>query len=307
MNTRKTTEQFIEEARAVHGDRYDYSLVEYTTNKGKVKIVCGIHGISEVGAIEHIRGANCYKCGKENMASKCRITKEDFIKKSKEVHRDKYDYSLVEYVNNKTHVKIICPVHGEYLKSPEKHKAGSGCRKCLSKKNTKTTESFVNECRIIHDNFYEYEKTNYIHSNKTVIITCPNHGDFEQKAKTHREGNGCKKCSLENNNFTRHHYITIAENANLYLIKCWNENEEFYKIGKTAYEVKRRFGGKSLPYNYKIIHILNSEIGRIYDSEIELHKKYKNYKYKPNSIFGGHTECYSTQLPIEEIYERFYK
>ena len=82
----------------------------------------------------------------------------------------------------------------------------------------------------------------------------------------------------------------------------FNEDEAFYKIGKTIHKVKRRFSGKDkLPYNYEIFNEYKEEIGNIFDLEIELHKKYRTYRYLPKSTFNGYTECYNLDLPIQEI------
>jgi len=124
MGKRKTTEEFIEMAKSIHGDRYDYSLVEYKNNKTKVKIICPVHGVFEQKPIHHLRGHGCHECGDK------RLTTKQFIEKVKSIHKDKYDYSLVEYKNNKTKVKIICPVHGPFEQRPNDHLRGRGCFKC---------------------------------------------------------------------------------------------------------------------------------------------------------------------------------
>ena len=235
------------------------------------------------------------------MASMCRTTKNKFIEDSQKIHGDKYDYSKVEYINNRTKVTIGCPIHGDYKKVPEKHISGSGCRKCLNESNTKTTEEFIEACKIIHKGLYGYDKTAYINSNENVIITCSIHGDYIQKAGSHRCGNGCLQCAKETTVFKRSHYIRLADKANLYLIKLSNEDEEFYKIGKTINNISKRFAKNSLPYKYEVITLINKDSGFIYDLEIKLHRKYKEYKYKPNIDFAGHTECYNLNLPIEEI------
>jgi hypothetical protein len=125
MGRRKTTEEFIIDAYCKHGDRYNYRLVEYKNNKTKVKIICPIHGIFEQTPHGHLRGYGCLECG----GSK-RLTTEEFIKKAKDIHGDKYDYSLVEYKNNKTKVKIICHEHGPFEQTPNDHLKGFGCPKC---------------------------------------------------------------------------------------------------------------------------------------------------------------------------------
>ncbi len=298
---KKSQEQYIEDAKGVHKDRYDYSKVEYCGNKIPIIIVCKIHGEFSQVPVTHLQGANCYKCGKEAMASRCRRSKEEFIITSNIKHNNYYDYSKVVYKNNRTKIIITCPVHGDFEKTPCKHLEGAGCMKCLYEVRTKTTEQFVKEVSIIHDNFYTYKETIYTHSGNKVIITCPEHGNFLQRAKAHREGNGCPSCSKEMNNFRRSHYVSLSEDSTLYLIRAYNDEEEFYKIGKTIYKVKQRFSKGSIPYNYEILHELKLEIGEIYDLEIELHKKYKSFQYTPKVNFCGCTECYTLELPSNEI------
>ena len=126
-----TTEEFIEKAIAVHGDRYDYSLVDYKTIKTPIKIICKIHGIFEQIPNNHTNGLNCDKCGIESSIKVRRLSLEKFIEKATLVHGDRYDYSLVDYKNAKIHVKIICKEHGIFLQAPEKHTDGNGCSECM--------------------------------------------------------------------------------------------------------------------------------------------------------------------------------
>ena len=123
------SEDFIKKARAVHGDKYDYSKVEYVNNRTKVCIICPIHGEFWQTPICHLKGNICPKCSKNK-----KPTTEEFIQKAKEVYGEKYDYSKVEYINNSTKVCIICPEHGEFLQSSTKHFMGQGCPKCNESK-----------------------------------------------------------------------------------------------------------------------------------------------------------------------------
>ena len=122
-----TTEEFIKKAREVHGDKYDYSKVEYVNSKEKVTIICPKHGEFPQTPQKHLLGQGCPKCG-----NKPKLTTEEFIRKAREVHGDKYDYSKVEYVNATTPVVIICPKHGEFLQNPYNHTDGRGCKKCAT-------------------------------------------------------------------------------------------------------------------------------------------------------------------------------
>lgn len=130
MTKKKTTAQFIAEAKDVHGDFYDYSKVEYKGNKQKVKITCPIHGEFEQVAYHHLDGCGCQECYNERRGNTRRSTVQRFIEAAKKVHGDKYDYSRVNYKNSKEQVEIVCPQHGVFLQSPNMHLQGNGCPIC---------------------------------------------------------------------------------------------------------------------------------------------------------------------------------
>ena len=199
MPKKLTKEEFIERSRAIHGDKYDYSLVEYRGKDIKVKIICPIHGVFEQTPNNHMRGAGCYKCGRDTVSKKTRYTKEDFIRVANEKHNNKYDYSLVDYVNSKCKVKIICPVHGIFEQKANNHMNGLGCKLCANEENakrqTKSAEDFIKKAREVHGDKYDYSKVVYENWNKKVCIICPTHGEFWQTPGNHLHGWGCKKCS----------------------------------------------------------------------------------------------------------------
>ena len=191
---RRTTEQFISEAKSVHGDKYDYSKVEYKNNNTKICIICPEHGEFWQNPATHLKGCGCAKCsGLE------KITTEEFIEKAKAIHGDKYDYSKVEYVNAKTKVCIICPEHGEFWKLPYVHLKGQGCTLCsnrkLGDKKRITLEEFITKAKEVHGDRYDYSKVNYINTHTKVCIICPEHGEFWQEPKVHiNQRCGCPYC-----------------------------------------------------------------------------------------------------------------
>ena len=128
---RKTTEQFIADARKVHGDKYDYSKVEYINNKVEVCIICPKHGEFFQRPDRHLTSDGCRKCGYDEVANKCKKNTDNFIERAKKIHGGKYDYSHVNYINNKTEVDIICPIHGKFSQKPTHHlMRGQGCPIC---------------------------------------------------------------------------------------------------------------------------------------------------------------------------------
>ena len=188
---RKTTnEEFIKKARNVHGDKYDYSLVDYKNNETKVKIICPEHGVIEQTPTSHLRH-NCFRC----TADKLLRVPEEFIEKSKEIHGDKYDYSLVEYKGSHKKVKIICPVHGIFEQVPNSHLNGRGCNKCFAKNKCESNEEFIKKAKKIHGDKYDYSLVKYENVTSKMKIICKKHGVFEQSTSYHLRGIGCPICN----------------------------------------------------------------------------------------------------------------
>ena len=137
-----TRDEFIEKARKVHGDKYDYSKVEYVNNSTKVCIICPEHGEFWQTASEHLRGHECPKCGQLVVSKKKQISFDDYLTRFKEVHGDKYDYTHTIYINSLTKINIVCPKHGEFWQLPYDHCAGHGCPKCANQQS-KAEEEIV--------------------------------------------------------------------------------------------------------------------------------------------------------------------
>jgi hypothetical protein len=126
-----TTHQWIEKARLTHGNKYDYSLVEYKNCMTKVKIICLKHGIFKQTPNNHDRGQTCKKCDIETIGDRFRSNIDKFIDKSNVIHNFKYDYSLVSYIGNKIKVEIVCKnCNKSFYVRPDNHIHGSGCPRC---------------------------------------------------------------------------------------------------------------------------------------------------------------------------------
>lgn len=124
-----------------------------------------------------------------------KLTQEEFIEKAKNKFPN-YDFSKVLYVNGKTKILVICPIHGEFSVRADCLLNGSGCPYCGGTKKS-NNEEFIAKANYVHNNFFSYEKCEYVNSNSKVIVTCPMHGDFEVKANNHLNGYNCKKCQTE--------------------------------------------------------------------------------------------------------------
>jgi hypothetical protein len=177
----KNTEEFIMDARKVWGDKYDYSLVDYTGCFNPIKIIFK-NKIYEQTPTQHLMKMRCERNTIKNQ--------DDFLKKCKEKHGDKYDYSLVEYKGIEKKVKII------YEGKIFEQKAGAHLYAGLVEKRilTRTTESFIHESNNTHDYKYDYSKVVYVNNHNKVIIICPIHGEFLQRPSSHLKGHGCNSC-----------------------------------------------------------------------------------------------------------------
>lgn len=188
-NTKHTRESFINKSKQIHGNKYDYLKVEYKNNKTNVCIICPEHGEFWQTPSSHLQGHGCQKCIGTNLSNTT-----EFIKKAQQIHNGKYDYSKIDYVNNKTKVCVICPEHGEFWQEPSEHLRGHGCPKCGYQKNTNTIINFIQKARIVHSDKYDYSKVNYVNNRSQIEIICPIHGSFYQIPHVHLEGCGCPKC-----------------------------------------------------------------------------------------------------------------
>lgn len=124
-----------------------------------------------------------------------KLTTDDFIAKSIEIHGLKYDYSKVNYINMQTPVTIICSKHGEFQQLPYNHVRGAGCTLCNKiDKRVLSYDDFVEKSRNVHGFRYDYSQVRYKNSKTKVTIVCPEHGPFEQKPEKHWAGQGCPLC-----------------------------------------------------------------------------------------------------------------
>ena len=292
------TEEFIQKAKLKHGDRYDYSKVDYIKANKKVIIICKIHDYFEQTPNNHIMGQGCIKCGIIEQHLLQRSNTEEFIKKSIEIHENKYDYSKVDYEKNNIKVIIYCKEHGDFLQTPSQHLVGSGCNKCgIENARTKmldTSEIFIEKSIKIHGNKYDYSKVEYNNTYSDIIIICKKHGEFLTTPNYHlqRTYGGCLKCCKNGyskkqiywlNFLQKYNNITIqhAENYKEYLIPntkykadgyCINTNT-IYEFHGTIYHGDPRFCNKN-DFNY-----LGKNYGELYQKTLDKENLIKDLGY----------------------------
>lgn len=192
---KKTTADFIADARKVHGSQYDYSKAEYVGATAKVCIICHRHGEFFQAAYAHLRGHGCNRCDIERR--KC--SDSDFFTRALSVHGTKYTYENVNYKSMNNRVLVTCVEHGSFSVRPADFLRGHGCKKCgystVAKKQSDNLLSFVAKAKEVHGDVYIYGNTKYCDSKTKVEVLCKKHGVFLVMPYAHIQGVGCPACA----------------------------------------------------------------------------------------------------------------
>ena len=272
MPPRLTTQEFIDRARAVHGDVYDYSLVEYQSARENVSIYCHEHGEFKQSPDSHLQGNGCSIC-----SGKKKHTTHSFIEKAKSTHGNKrYDYSKVVYTNSKTKVIVLCNSHGSFTQNPNDH-INYGCPYCSGKKTH--INDFVKQAKSIHVLKYDYLKVEYVNARTKVVITCPEHGDFTQTPSNHLSGVGCPGCAKTGFDRTKGGFLYILR----------SDCGRYMKIGITHNPEQRHSDlSRETPFSFKRIELVKGQGNQIAKLEKELLTQYQPSCFTES--FSGHTE-----------------
>lgn len=276
------TLQFIEKARAIHGDRYDYSKVVYINNHTKVIIICPEHGEFLVTPARHLYGNKCKQCSRLTQ-NKNKVTQPVILlTKFNQIHNNKYRYPNLNYKTCKDKIEIICPIHGKFYQVIAYHLSGNGCPKCgydkIKFQNKCTFKEFLEKANLIHKHYYRYDEKFFINFNSKIKIYCPIHGDFYQRVNAHLRGQGCPKCG----------YLKTSD-ANKYTF------EEFMEKAKIIHNNK---------YSYPDPNYVNMEtkIGVMCDSHGIFYVAPANHLYRKS----GCPSCNSSkgEIFISEILDK---
>ena len=195
MGRKLTNEEAIQKCIATHGDKYDYSKLNYVNAATKVIIICPVHGDFEQLLYSHYSGSGCAKCASEvHGQSKIINHKQVFLEKCRQVHGNRYGLELITYTNAHSIINVKCFEHGIFKIKANSFLNGGNCPHCS--KTIVSVEDKINQGINVHNDFYDYSKVNYVNAKTKVIINCPKHGDFEQILNNHIKGHGCPKCSI---------------------------------------------------------------------------------------------------------------
>lgn len=303
----KGLNKFIKDSKEIYGDKDDYSLVNYVNNKKEVIITCSLHGQFNVRPDLYLQGKGCLECRRRKTKS---TDKDVFIEEALKVYGDKDDYTNTKIISSKEKIEVKCKEHDlTFTKDIQTYLSGWGCPQCSAENYRRLRampkEDYYEKVKEKHNNKYTYID-DYTTLKGVVTFICEEHGEQRKNAGSHLNGYGCKKCDIEPikiNKRSKEGYCKLADgrDTTLYIIRCYNENEEFYKIGKTFRKITKRFISSNMPYNIEVIHRYENSADFIWDLEEEMHKKYKEYKYNPRQWFAGYSESYKLNLPIEDI------
>jgi len=294
----RTTAEFIQDSKVLHGEMYDYSLVTYKRIDAKVIIVCSLHGQFEQTPHSHlIYKSGCPECARDQRSGNI-VT---FIRKSTQVHGDKYDYSTVNYINNNTKVIITCPIHGLFSQLPTNHiSRGSGCPECgnidRGHSNKLKFHEVVSKANDVHNNKYFYIEEGYTNVSGKLKIVCPEHGLFVQRPTNHiYMTQGCPQCA-DYGVYTKHYFNERPHmkdvDAILYLISLTSGSEQFYKIGITRRSVEQRFQTIK-GYNYEKLYSWSKTLFEVFEIEQLILTEFSTYKFSPANKIGGDSECFN--------------
>lgn len=306
--TKKNLYEVIDNFKKVHGDKYDYSLVEYQGYNIHIDIICPEHGVFRQRPKYHIGGRGCRKCSAAKVAvsrKSSKMTQKEFVGRSSERHLGKYDYSKSVYTGFNNKVVIICPKHGEFLQSPKNHLNSRGCYTCGRKstgdksRSRISREEFIQKSSSVQVEEYDYSCIPSTIEGVTskVQIICKEHGKFSQTVQAHMKGHGCALCcyrGYSKNSYVEHCNKYGYKEAIFYVIKIMGVSEVFYKVGITAISVKHRFRKLKAQSGYSYSPILELRLppGDCWDKESYIKRKLRKFKYTPKIIFAGSTECF---------------
>lgn len=284
---RKTSEDYIADFKSVHGNNYDYTNTVCSGWDTKIQVFCNTHQqVFATTPSTHKAGSGCRLCANKSMSNSLSKDTEYFVNKSRQIHGDKYDYSLSVYKNNKTYIIIVCPTHGAFQQRAYSHLRGGGCKECYFESKRKSLTSFVDESNIVHGFEYDYSEVEYISLTRKVDIKCSVHGIFRQQAGSHLKGHGCPKCSFEKSSLNSSGGLSptsLPEDADkipaiLYHVRITNhkKNDVFDKIGVTTKDVGARFKTlKKGVYTYEVITEYKDSLEKVVNIEYEILKHLK--------------------------------
>ena len=225
-----------------------------------------------------------------------KLTKEEFVQRAIDVHKDRYSYQNVEYVKMLQKVCITCKVHGDFWQTPADHLWNHGCPKCKADKRSFSWVEMFNQFPDKNKNYYTYEETTYKRNSVKMKMVCPKHGEFWQKPELHKNGAGCKICTASGGPgkycetiFNRKPELKQKPGFLYYIELLDADNTKFYKIGITT-SMKNRFYNFIENNHGKVLWIRKDTLYNCFLLEQKILQENTNFLYRPiNLNIGGKT------------------
>ncbi len=263
-------EVFIEKAVAIHGDKFDYSLLpdEFKTNE-KLPVSCKKHGVWYVTTGNHISNKRgCPSCSVEKSSERNRSNPSEIIDRVKEV-LSRTDKTLVhlDYINMRSLATVHCKLHGEYKQKVVNILNGISCYLCgveaARESRSKNVEYYIPEFLKIHGDKYDYSKSSGVNSKTRFTIVCPIHGEFISTVSNHLKGKGCAKCGASSIGYKSY------KTGTFYILKI---TDDIIKFGISNCPDKRiNIIRTKCKYPVEVLHLFTFEdggIARAIESEI---------------------------------------
>lgn len=283
----KAKNTFIEKVKKIHGNKYDYSEVNYIRSCIKVKIKCKTcNKTFWQTPNNHLMGQGCPICKLHNLKYSQQKSFNDFVEDARKFHGDSYEYFIDTYDGSKHKMKILCKKCNKYFyQSPDKHLIGHGCPVCNTleshKKQLKSTEKFIEEAKYIHGEDYDYSQVKYLGRSKSIKIKCNQCGEiFEMQPYIHLRGSGCKKC---------HNTISKGEKK---ITKWLKKNNFLYIVQKRFNDCKYK---QCLPFDFYL---------PLQNICIEYQGK---QHFEPNSLFDKTKESFEQRRLRDKIKKDYCK
>lgn len=231
--------------------------------------------------------------------------KKQFVKKSKEKYPDRFLYDDMYYVNSDTEVTLLCKKHGEFKTKPHNHLSkGAGCKPCAResyrRSRAKSLKEHLDAFHKKHGDYYEYVNLQEcMNKDYDLQIICPEHGEFQQKLFSHREGKGCRDCGYRkaggdgSYNYTNISRLENIPDIHVYIVRLRSADEDFYKIGLTKHKDNRRFTQIKKKYSCDFVYRKKFKLDEGYEFEQFVLENCCRYKTKRH--FNGHKECFTSQ------------
>lgn len=286
--TRTASQQeFLDKVKGLESI-YDFSKSIYYKAKEKLIVTCKVHGDFLISPNKLLQGRGCPACKPDKISSKLRRETDVFIQLASTLYGNKYSYDKLAYRTCKDTIIVICPTHGEFTTTPDKHLNKHGCPECIKEDLLEKSKfSFIERSTVAHKNRYDYTSVTYTSGRSPVKIKCPIHGEFEQLPSTHVRGAGCPYCS--DTGFNK------SKPGILYYLKI--NGGQAYKIGITNRTINERFSTAEL----NCIDVLATkyyELGEeAYIAEQQVLRDYKEYKYEGAPLLiSGNTELFNIDV-----------